>query len=263
MQFCVLGDDRRSQYLRQELKERGYFVCESLCGEFAASQPLAVAAPLGFRPAELCEIIGALPRHAVLMGGQKAREVYEAAENSDVTYACLTDNEAFAVKNAVATAEGAIQLILCGTETTIRGMTVAVTGFGRVASALAPLLYCLGADVRIICRSETDAARAMMYDVRHMYDIANAVFDCDVFINTVPSRVLSNEVMDVMRSDVLMIELASPPYGYDADHAAATGRRSVLARGLPSTSAPKSAAKYLADAVLCEILNIERSKFDA
>ncbi len=249
MKFAVEGDDRRMRYAAEELAAMGCEVCERNDLFDIPSEGVLAVSP-GMRPDGLTELIMELPEGLTLIGGQHAEAVYRRAQERGVRYVCVTDDEAFAQANAVATAEGAAELILRLTEELLCGMRMGIVGFGRVGSALAVRLAALGARVRVFARSSAARACAMMYDTAHTDDIQAYAPECRVLVNTVPARIIPQSCIDVLPKDALLIELASPPYGYDAEYAVSTGRVSVLAAGLPSVAAPRSAAHFLAEAIV-------------
>ena len=74
--------------------------------------------------------------------------------------------------------------------------------------------------------------------------------EMDAVVNTVPSTVLTHDVLRAMRRDCPVIEIASPPYGTDLDAAQALGIHVQIAPSLPGKVAPKTAGVILADTVL-------------
>ena len=64
-------------------------------------------------------------------------------------------------------------------------------------------------------------------------------------INTVPARVLSDALLCCLPGDALLLELASPPGGFDPQLAQNIGLRALAAPGLPGRSAPASAAALI------------------
>jgi dipicolinate synthase subunit A len=84
-------------------------------------------------------------------------------------------------------------------------------------------------------------------------ELSTIVGDQDLVINTVPSLVINSNLLGLMRSDVLIIDLASLPGGTDFQAAENLHIKAILAPGLPGKVAPKTAGAILATA-LPEIL---------
>lgn len=68
--------------------------------------------------------------------------------------------ETFALRNAVPTAEGAIQIAMQELPVTLHGLPCLIIGAGRVSRALQQRLRGLGADVTVAARRCTDLARS-------------------------------------------------------------------------------------------------------
>ena len=60
-----------------------------------------------------------------------------------------------------------------------------------------------------------------------------------------PARVLSDALLCCLPGEALVLELASPPGGFDPVLAKNIGLRALAAPGLPGTSAPMAAAELL------------------
>ena len=71
----------------------------------------------------------------------------------------------------------------------------------------------------------------------------------DVLFNTVPSRVITEEILAAMKKDAVIIELASLPGGVDLHGAAKHGIHMITASGLPGKYSPQSAGRIIADTV--------------
>jgi len=69
---------------------------------------------------------------------------------------------------------------------------------------------------------------------------ARAVF------NTVPARLLTREVLQAMRRDAVVIDIAQTPGGTDFDAARELGIKAFLELGIPGKVAPQTAGEILA-----------------
>ena len=73
--------------------------------------------------------------------------------------------------------------------------------------------------------------------------------DVDFVVNTVPAEVFDKKLLGCFGEDVLLLELASAPGGFDAEAAAERGLKTVSAPGLPGKYAPYSAAELMRDTI--------------
>ena len=75
------------------------------------------------------------------------------------------EREELLMKNAVLTAEGAVQLALERLDVALCGLPVLIVGLGRIGTSLAMILRGFGADVTAAVRSPKAAAKAVFADV--------------------------------------------------------------------------------------------------
>ena len=73
---------------------------------------------------------------------------------------------------------------------------------------------------------------------------------CDFVVNTVPARVLTDAMLCCLREHALLLELASPPGGFDRTAAENMGLRTICAPGLPGRCAPWTAAELMRAEIL-------------
>jgi dipicolinate synthase subunit A len=157
----------------------------------------------------------------------------------------LLSDEAFAMGNALITAEIAIGLAVLDAPVAIDDMVVAITGGGRIAQALVGRLACLGAKVRLFARSETQRQAATALGASaYPFPAGMRLSGCDVLFNTAPSLVLASAELSMLPSHAILYELASQG-GFPAEAAASLGLRAVAALGLPGKYSPMSAARLI------------------
>lgn len=178
------------------------------------------------------------------------------AKGKDVIDYCK--HEQFQLANAIPTAEGAIAILMERIPRTINGLPVAISGFGRVAKALARLLVAMGAEVTVGARRESALAEAAAMGCRTVKLCGDASMitlcrDKVAVFNTVPHWIFTRAVLAELPRDALLVDLASAPGGVDAEVARALGRSVVWALSLPGKYAPTTAGEIIADTVL-EIL---------
>lgn len=94
----------------------------------------------------------------------------------------------FAVGNAAITAEGALGLLISGSDKTLWRRKALILGWGRIGSILAQRLRAMGADVYAAARKSRDRAmaRAMGCHGLGFDELEGRVADFDYIINTIP-----------------------------------------------------------------------------
>ena len=160
----------------------------------------------------------------------------------------IAEIDDIAILNSIPTAEGAIQLAIQETPYTIHNSKCLVLGYGRVAVTLARTLKNMGAHTFVAARSDGDLARIFEQSLEpvpfsRLEDYASGA---DIVFNTVPAMVLNAQLLEKMKKNSLIIDLASAPGGTDFCAAEEMGIRAILAPGLPGKVAPETAGKILA-----------------
>ena len=159
--------------------------------------------------------------------------------------------------NAQATAEGAVGIAVNELPHTIRGSSVLVLGFGRIAKLSARYFTALGAEVTAAARKKADLAWASAcgYGTAAFEDetaLRDALGKADIILNTVPAPILAGERAGAAKAGAVLIELASVPCT-----AGETPLRVIQANGLPGKTAPLTAGHIIAGTI--ENILTERS----
>ena len=285
MRFAVIGGDKRTEHLAALLLRDGHRLrsfaleraalppeisresCLQSCvyGADCVLLPLPAErggrlhAPLSAEELGMPALIEALWPGQLLIGGALQEETVTAALRGGLRVADLLRQPALAVGNAALTAEGAIGCMIEQSERALWGGRVLVLGWGRIGRILALRLSALGAQVTVAARSARDRAMAEALGCAAAdYAGLDAVLgDFDFIVNTVPARVLTEGMLCLIRPDALLLELASPPGGFDRTLAQNIGLHALAAPGLPGETAPEAAALLLQKAVYAAIEETE------
>lgn len=183
----------------------------------------------------------------VVIGGNFSEDVRKKFEEKSVKYIDVIKREEFSVLNAIATAEGTIEIILRETERTLHGSKVLVMGFGRVGKVLSNKLAGLGAKVYCEARKNEDIAwiKAYGYNPIELKELDKYIGDFEIIVNTIPFEVLNKEKLDLVKQDVLLIDLASNPGGIDRNAAKNRKLKFIWALSLPGKVAPITSAEFI------------------
>ena len=272
--FGIVGGDKRQIVLAESLAGDGYRVYVygfDLAGEIHGAVPadwkegfdpcgtillpLPVMASKGFLNAPysgekipLDDSFAEKLRNKTVFGG-KLRPVYATSAIWNAIEARdYSEREEFAVRNAISTAEGAIQTAMQVYAGTLHGSSCLIAGFGRIGKALSWMLRGLGADVTVSARKAADLAWIELYgyrairteEIRGRYDLV---------FNTIPALVFPERVLEWMPSETILIDLASRPGGVDTKAAEKLGIRMIRALSLPGRVAPKAAGEIIKETV--------------
>lgn len=187
------------------------------------------------------------PSQRIYAGGIRPSDSAAAAAHGLTLCDCFAREE-LSVRNAVPTAEGALEAAMSHLPVTLHGTPCLVVGFGRIGKLLAHRLHGMGAEVTVSARKRSDLAWIDAFGYRALRtDALNGrLGQFRVLFNTVPHRLFDAAALTQTTADCLLIELASVD-GFDAAAAQALGRTLVYARGLPGKTAPETAARALRD----------------
>ncbi len=163
------------------------------------------------------------------------------------------------MENAVPTAEGAIKIAIEETPFSLHGSKCLVLGYGRVGKILARMLQGIGANVWVEARKYADLAmiEGHGYEPLSLNEVKNYIDEFDVIFNTVPSLILDETMLRGVRSDTLIIDLASKPGGVDFNAAKLTGIRVIWALSLPGKISPVTSGMIIKDTIMNIINELE------
>ena len=203
-----------------------------------------LSTPFGRNSVELEDFINAIKDKHLIAGNIYIKE---ELENAGIEYTDLLRREEFTVLNTIATAEGTLQIAMEETQRTVHGTNVLVMGFGRIGKVLAKMLDGIGAKVYCEARKNEDIAwiKAYGYNPIHLNDLNEELGKFDIIINTIPFQLLYEERLDLLKKDVVLIDLASNPGGVDRKAAKEKGIKVIWALSLPGKVAPLTSAEFI------------------
>lgn len=272
----ILGGDKRQTYMANLLAAKGYtvetygVVTEGLqegCSQAGSLEELlaknrVIIGPVPFTRGEgaifstehiLAEdFLTQAAEGTFLYAGCLSELLLRQCEGRGITCYDYMNNARVAIYNSIATAEGTILEMLVNHPSNIHGSRCLITGFGRCAKTLADKLQGLRAEVTVCARAESDREEAVThgYQAIDFSQLQGNISEYEYIVNTVPSLVLSKEIMAQVNRDSLVVDIASVPGGVDFKTAKKLGIPVLHALGLPGKYAPKASARLLVDIFL-------------
>lgn len=256
--FLIRGKDPRNACLAKQLQADGHHVILQELLPDTAARAMSVRCP--------CVLVLELhtPLHAVrpalesltpgsaCFAGRISADDLNYAASKGVFYCNLLDDDAFCIKNAIPTAEGALMIALQNTPFTIHESRLTLIGYGRVGKAVARIFRACGCRVTVVSREPSELADAYAngHACVRLAGLLRILPSSDLVVNTVPARLLSAPLLKELRKDTVIIELASGMDNIDLAAADALGLTVIKAGSLPGSVAPATAAEYLKDAIL-------------
>ncbi len=201
-------------------------------------------APLARTETDVMQVLDAIPAGVPAFGGAVPFRLHARAVQCGVRLIDYLTREELAIRNAVPTCEGALQLAMEQTDHTIQGARTLVVGAGRIGFQLAVRLHALGAQVTVAARSLRDRARIEAAGLAAVdtAQLVQTVRGMEIIFNTVPAPLLTSEVLRALTPSCIVIDLASLPGGIAPDAVPLAGCRVLHALSLPGKVAPRSAA---------------------
>lgn len=258
MQLLIIGGDARNRCLAMLARARGHSVQLVGHGEIPLSKaipsscavlPFPFAEVDGYAPAPLSDerldmesVCALLEPHATVYARKPGPILSKYILSHGCTRVDFMDSEAFTVRNAVPSAEGAIFALMSRSEACIDSSKCLIVGYGRIGRALAQRLKGLGAGVVVAARSASTRANAEIDGMKAIPLERMGEVKCRFLINTVPAQVIGLETLAALGPDVLALDLASAPFGFDLAMAQAVGMIAWREQSLPGRYAPETAA---------------------
>ena len=234
----VVTKDKRYSYLEKMLSLDGHTVSNVDYASVGACDALILPIKQELSDGELQALLKSIDNETLVVSGysKKIKEFYDGIVFD------YSGCEALLQKNAYLTAEATISVVQKETESSVYGMKIFVSGYGRIGKALCRLFSFLGA--RIFAYARREEVKEQILSDGYSYASLEYAPQCDVIINTVPAIIFDEELINKIPHSSKIIDLASLPGGF------ATADRAIKASGLPGKILPKSSAKAIYDAII-------------
>ena len=195
-----------------------------------------------------------------LIAGNITEPIRNDLDEKSIVYIDLLKREEFSVLNTISTAEGTIQIAMEETQRTVHGRSVLIMGFGRIGKVLSKMLSGIGAKVYCEARKNEDIAwiKAYGYEPIHLNDLDKHLGKFDIIINTIPFQILDNNRLDLLKKDILIIDLASNPGGVDRKAAKEKNIKLVWALSLPGKVALVTSAEFIKETLYHALKEMEK-----
>ena len=215
-----------------------------------SSNGTTINAPFSDKEIKIREMMHDINAKLLIAGGILP-EVYELANDEYIEIIDIMKREELAVLNTIATAEGIIQVAIENTNKILHGSEILILGFGRTGKVLARKLAGLAVKVTCAARKEEDLAwiQAYGHNGTNINNLGENLKKFDVIINTVPHMILTEERLKYVKTDCLLIDLASNPGGIDKKAIKSYNLKFVWALSLPGKVAPITSAEFIKETI--------------
>lgn len=168
---------------------------------------------------------------------------YDFEKVNSINYLNL---DSFSLLNAVPTAEGAIAKAINDVPFCLWQSRILVIGYGRVAKILAERLSAFKCDLTVSARKSTDFALLDTLNIKriHTYNVAENAKNFDIIFNTIDVEIFDEKDFENLKN--LYLYDLSTKGCINFEKAQAFGINAEKLPGLPGKTAPKTAAKIIA-----------------
>lgn len=197
------------------------------------------------------ELFAAIRKETLVFTGIAKKLLKKKSEELDFRLIELMERDEIAIYNSIPTAEGAVMMAIQNTDITLHGSTCVVLGLGRTGFTLASTLQALGANVRVGVRRQVHMARAIQMGWKPFATTDSKLYEgqIDLIFNTIPTMIVTAQIISKLPREAVIIDLASAPGGTDFRFAEKRGVKALLAPGLPGIVAPKTAGMIIANTI--------------
>ncbi|HKM04825.1 MAG TPA: dipicolinate synthase subunit DpsA [Lachnospiraceae bacterium] len=280
LNIAIFGGDKRNYYMAEVLEKRGYQIfryglcsyddeLKSCSGEMEDSlssimnQADVFIGPIPFskdghtiyssgnKVIEIDDFCKYIKKGDLIFGGNISPLVQKISlERKSFCYDYLKVED-IALKNAVSTAEGAIAEAIIESDINLYQSNCLVLGYGKCGKALANRLYHFGAYVTVAARKEVQLIEVANNHLQPLLldKLERKITQFDFIFNTIPAQVLEESLIQLVKKECLIIDIASMPGGTDFDACKARGIKAILSLGIPGRYAPKSSAEILVQSI--------------
>ena len=258
MLVFINHDDMRSLELMEEMLRRGYYVSDQL-----GDMKYADVIYLGLKGIDRKNRL--LTHHETVIIDEKIWKnlrphclVYTLAHNdylkelSEQYHFCyhgLLDDESFVTLNSILTAEGLLAYLIGHRRFPLYHSRITVLGYGHCAKPIIDYLVALHAYVNVVVRNkkhkQSIEERGAHFQLLSELDLKEE----DILINTVPSVIVDKECLDRDNHHMMIVDIASYPYGIDHHYALSQGFHSQILSAIPCKYAYGYAGNMIADVI--------------
>lgn len=197
------------------------------------------------------EVFKIMKKNQLFIAGRISDKILHLAQVYNVFCIDILEREEMAVLNAIPTAEGAIQIAMEELPITLHDCKALILGFGRIGKILAKMLQGVGVKVFVEARKYSDIAWIKSYSYKPVYinELGDYLGQMDIIFNTIPHIILDANMLGKLKTESIIIDLASKPGGVDFERAKSMGIKVIWALSLPGKVAPITAAKFIKETI--------------
>lgn len=262
--FTILGGDLRQKYLLSMLKKNGYSCNDAINADDISKGHLSdmihdssyILAPIPLVSKghiNGCSFLTCSDLETYLHNGQHifcgkmpSDMKSKLTERKIICHDYMEDDE-IAIYNSIATAEGIIADIITSYPGNLYKSRILVLGYGKCAMTLCDKLNALGCITTVCARrvSALATAHSLGNNTLILDELMQAASDFDIIINTIPSLILTEDILKTLNKNTYLYDIASTPGGIDFKAAGELHLHATHHLSIPGKYAPLASAQAL------------------
>lgn len=245
MTFFIETLDARNIKTEKLLKDFGYAV-----KPISALHQAKMSDILVFPPNKKFEdnFLKSLPPNTRLFCGNLNPLQLDILKNKNILHLNVMEDEIFAIKNSILTAEGVLANIIEKTQKSVFEQNFLILGTGRSGKAIAKIFSDLKLNFSLSSFDEKNFALASIFSKKNYYkdSVFKALNNFDVIINTVPAKIISPQHLSAIKPQALYLEISS----IQSIDTKSLHFEYVPCPALPLKFASSTAGEYLFEAII-------------
>lgn len=250
--ICILGDDKRMDYVAEYLYNAGYEVSRDI--EAVNSYSVIVLSP-PVNEKKAVELIPYLMEGQTVYGGMLSNRMIHECELRRIKSFDYLKIDSLTEKNAQLTAKGIIKQAISNSAV-IEKSKCLVMGYGFCGKAIANELVSCNASVDVMVRKESLKTEIINagYGYVNLYSYDSSSMEKYSYVfNTIPALVLDEELLSELAHNVMIFDIASSPGGCDFAYCKENNIFALLSLGIPGKEYPMEAGRIIADVILNDL----------
>ena len=184
----------------------------------------------------------------LIICGIKNEYLINICKEHNIKLISFLDSENYTWENSKLTAEGLLKKIFSDYDDSISDLKILILGYGYCAKAIYKYLHEICKNITIYARDYHDKKELLSRDIKrsNLDDLAKY----DIIINTIDFNIITNQMINNIKKDCKIYDIASYPYGFDIDYLKENGYKIDILAKIPSIYTLNKASKIIYDEIM-------------
>lgn len=247
--FVLDNLDDRMPFLKELLLEKNFIVMDYLGKEIKNEINLIYI----FSPQVILskEIIKNIKPYSVIYAFKIDSDLNYILEKKHITLYNFMKDDLFCYKNAMLTAEGLLGILIENSKLSFKEMNILLLGYGRTGKSIEYILNKLNISTTTLTTTNEEENLSKIYSKKSedLLTIESHLKSSNIIINTIPAKILDNDILDKLDCNTLIIDISSN-INIDMLYAKNRKIKVIHALSIPGKHFPSMSAKLMFDKIL-------------